>query len=186
MLIARLYYINYLGYKLLTTIWPEPISMANTKTHNDTQWWRRYNNASIIYLIKGGRQHQHRKREKENVVHQLSLLGTYSSSPPFLKNLFLFLSPRKIYLKTCVLVGCWTIDGLLSLFCSASSIPSFRMFTPRTHSSGPPHRRRKKSKCAGHFKSSGCCWVLLITSYCVRSTLIISRPLSPYVHDALR
>jgi hypothetical protein len=86
-----------------------------------------------------------------------------------------------------VLVGCWwTIDGSLSLFCSASFIPSFRMFTPRTHSSVPPHRRKKKVKM----------WpfqiirLLLGSSYyviyCVRSTLIISRPLSPYVHDALR
>ncbi len=112
--------------------------------------------------------------------------------PPFLKNLFypfLFLSPsRKIYLKTCVLVGCWwTIDGSLSLFCSASFIPSFRMFTPRTHSSIYPIIEKERSQnvlaISNHPAATR---FLYITSDCVRSTLIISRPLSPYVHDALR
>jgi hypothetical protein len=75
-----------------------------------------------------------------------------------------------------VLVSCWwTIDGSLSLFCSASFIPSFRMFTPRTHSSGPPHRRRKKSKC-GHFKSSGCYWVLIY--------YVILRPINSHHFQA--
>lgn len=120
----------------------------------------------------------------------ISLLGTYSSSPPppFKKIFFIPESQQKNTISKDVCAGGLLMDDRwLSLFIL------FRLFYsmfPHVYTKNTqqriPHHRRKKLKCSHHFKSSGCCWVLLITSYCVRSTLIISRPLSPYVHDALR
>ncbi len=65
--------------------------------------------------LKGRLQHPSIEREKKKMLCIISPLAVFipAAPPPFFLNLFLFqLSPsRKIYLKTCVLVGCWTIDG---------------------------------------------------------------------------
>lgn len=121
----------------------------------------------------------------------ISLLGTYSSSPPppFKKIFFIPESQQKNTISKDVCAGGLLMDDRwLSLFILFRLV--FYSMFPHVYTKNTqqriPHHRRKKLKCSHHFKSSGCCWVLLITSYCVRSTLIISRPLSPYVHDALR